>query len=141
MSSSASFFLPAPASSTRSVSVRLRRYIDPKTRDYVVDGGQLRQDDGFTSKVVLALATRLGSALAFPEFGSRLHEIKRADEQGRRLAEKHALKALAHLEREIGELKVDAKLPPHRPGAIELTVSGRRGGDELSVDYTAVLGG
>ena len=141
MSESASYQLPATPSLARLGAPRLRRYIDPKTRDYVVEGGQLKQDDGFTSEAVLALSTRLGSALAFPTFGSRLHEIKRADEQGRRLAEKHAIKALAHLERRVEGLRVEAALPKNRPGAIVLTVSGRRGGDELSVDYTAVLGG
>lgn len=141
MSTSASFTLPSSAASVRGPAPGLRRYIDPKTRDYVVEGGQLKQDDGFTSEVVLALATRLGSALALPTFGSRLHEIKRADERGRRLAEKHAMKALAHLERKVQDLRIEAALPKDKLGAITLTVTGRRGADELSVDYTAVLGG
>jgi phage gp46-like protein len=145
MSESAQYFLPAPstsASGNRSARAPdRRRYLDPSTRDYVAEGGRLKQDEGFTSKVVLALSTRLGSAQAYPTFGSRLHEIKRADEQGRQLAEKHALRALSHLTSEIRELHATATLPERTPGRIELTISGRRGRETVRVDYTAVLGG
>lgn len=140
MSTTATFFLPSdPSSSSGLRPYGLRRYIDPTTRDYVVRQGELVQDDGFTSKVVLALATRLGSAQALPEFGSRLHEIKHADERGRLLAEKHALRALAHLADEIAELRVTASLSTKRRGAIDVTVSGRCGERVLNANYTAVL--
>ncbi len=140
MSTSASFELPSFAAPSRPERSCRRRFIDAKTRDYVVEGGRLKQDDGFTSKVVLALATRLGSALAFPTFGSRLHEVKRADERGRRLAEKHAERALGHLASEIQGLKVEAKLVPSQTGAIEIVVSGMRGDDTLNATYTATVG-
>lgn len=143
MSESAQYYLPAPAtalSNTRaSRAVDRRRYIDATTRDYVLTGGRLKQDDGFTSKVVLALATKLGSAQAFPAFGSRLHEVKRADEQGRKLAERHAQTALSHLSSEIQDLKVAASLSKERPSAILIEASGRRGSEVLRAAYTAVL--
>lgn len=120
-------------------AVDVRRWVEAETRDYVVEAGHLRQDDGFTSDVVLALATRLGSALCFPEFGSRLYEIKRADEQGRKLAEAHALKALEHLRAKVKDLKVQASISPSRPGAIDLEVSGTRGYRVVRATYTAVL--
>lgn len=119
--------------------VDVRRWVDAKTRDYVVEAGRLRQDDGFTSDVVLALSTRLGSAQCFPEFGSRLYEIKRADEQGRKLAEAHALKALEHLTKKVRDLKVVAALPEKRPGQIDLEVSGTKGYQVVRATYTAVL--
>jgi phage gp46-like protein len=144
MSTSAQFFLPAPSpgavATSRGVrTLAPRRYIDPKTRDYVLEGGALKQDDGFTSKVVLALSTKLGSAQAYPAFGSRLHEVKRADEQGRKLAERHALRALAHLTSEIRDLKVVATLTANRPGAIDVAVSGTKGLAIVRASYTAVL--
>jgi phage gp46-like protein len=141
MSSSATFFIPAPSgtgSANRTV-VRARRWIDAATGDYVVESGRLKQDDGFTSKAVLALRTKLGSCLAFPAFGSRLHEIRKADEQGRRLAEKFALMACAHLSAEVDDLKAVATLS-ERSGAIELVVSGRKGNEVLRAPYTAVVG-
>ena len=140
MSTSASFELPSFATSGPRERRRLRRFIDATTRDYVVEDGSLKQDEGFTSKVILALATRLGSAQAYPTFGSRLHEVKRADERGRRLAEKHAERALAHLAREVVGLKVEAKLRLDKPGAIEVIVSGAQGEETLNASYTAVVG-
>lgn len=140
MSSSARFYLPRPASSlsgATSRTVRARRYVDAVTRDYVVEQGGLKQDDGFTSQVVLALATDLGSCQVLPTFGSRLREIKRADEQGRRLAEKHARTALAHLTDQVRDLMVTATIQP--PSAIVIVVSGRRGMTAVQATYTAVM--
>lgn len=145
MSSSAQYYLPAPSAplslGQASRAIDRRRYVDAVTRDYVLTGGRLKQDDGFTSKVVLALATRLGSAQAFPTFGSRLHEVKRADEQGRKLAERHAENALAHLTSEVKELKVVASLPEGQKGVIAIVVSGKRGTEVVRADYTATVKG
>jgi phage gp46-like protein len=118
-----------------------RRYLDAKSRDYVVLAGELQQDHGFTSQVVLALGTRLGSCLVLPEFGSRIHEVRRADEQGRMLAEKHAVRALQHLTGRFKDLHVVASISTKRPGAIELEVSGKRGEVDLSTKYSASVGG
>lgn len=98
--------------------------------------GGLKQDDGFTSKVVLAFATRLGSCQVDPTFGSRFHELKRADETGRRLAESYGLLAIAHLRNEIKDLKVVATLSPKQPGAIRVVASGRKGPRTVSATYT-----
>ena len=119
---------------------QVRRWIDAQSRDYVVEGGRLKQDDGFTSAVVLALGTRLGSAFCFPEFGSRLHEIRKADEQGRRLAEAFASMALEHMRANVSDLKVQASIDTKRPGRIDLEVSGTRGYQVMRAEYTAVLG-
>lgn len=106
--------------------------------DYEQLGGGVRGDDGFTSKVVLALRTKLGSMVAFPEFGSRLHEIKVADERGRKMAEKRAAQAVAHLADQVDGLKVAAFLTDDRgTRRIEIVVSGKRGSTELTAQYTA----
>lgn len=144
MSSSASYFLPAPsggvtASGVSASQLKVRRWIDATTRDYVIEGGEVKQDYGFTSKVVLALGMRLGSCQVLPTFGSRLHEIRSANEQGRRLAEAYALLALQHLTDEIQDLTVTATISAGSPGRIDLVVSGRRGMTVLSATYTASL--
>ena len=138
-SSSASYFLPAPSSSSKSITlVRARRWIDAQTLDYVVEGGGLKQDDGFTSQVVLALSTRLGSCQVFPSFGSRLYQIKRADETGRRLAEAYARLALAHLT--IKDLTITATIDSVRaPGRIQLLITGKKNGRPVSAPYTVPL--
>lgn len=139
MSSSASYFLPAPSASAgvRSL-VRARRWIDAQTLDYIVEAGGLKQDDGFTSQVVLVLATRLGSCQVYPSFGSRLHQIKRADETGRRLAEAYARLAVARLT--IKDLLIRARIDPVRtPGRIALLVQGSKSGLPVSVPYTVSL--
>jgi phage gp46-like protein len=142
MSSSASFYITAATgesvgAGTREPDRNVRRWIDPKTRDYVVENGDLKQDYGFTSQVVIALATRLGSCLVMPNLGSRIHEVRRADEQGRMLAEKHAVQALQHLSSRFKDLVATASISTERPGAIDLQISGKRGQVELSMKYTA----
>jgi phage gp46-like protein len=140
MSSFAQYFLPGPsAGSSAGVGtpkLRARRWIDAAKLDYVVENGGLKQDDGFTSKALLALSTRLGSCQVNPLFGSRLYQVKRADETGRRLAEAYALLALQHLKAEIQDLTVVASLPHNAKGRIELVVSGRRGTQAVSAKYT-----
>lgn len=142
MSSSAQYFLIRPSGGpggSRLVLLRTRRWIDAATRDYVVEGGQLKQDDGFTSKVVLALGTKLGSCQVLPSFGSRLHEIKYADERGRKLAEAYARLALVHLTEEIQDLTITATLPG--AGRIDLVIEGRKGTRGFRANYSHRLGG
>lgn len=144
MSSSATYFLSpssagATAGSGQAAITKPRRWIDAATRDYVVEGGDFKQDDGFTSKVVLALSTRLGSCQALSAFGSRIHEIKTADERGRRLAESYALMACAHLAEEVQDLAAAAYLPKNAPGRIDYVVSGRRGMTLLAATYSASI--
>lgn len=124
---------------------KARRWLNT-SGDYQVVSGNLRGDDGWTSKALLALRTRKGSCLVFPEFGSRLHEITRADERGRKLAEKRGLEAVEHLAAEVDELTVTAalvdefgqKLPA---GMIDVVVSGKKGKTDLTARYTAVAAG
>ena len=118
-----------------------RRYIDAKTGDYQVASGGFRGDSGFTSKAVLALRTQKGSITVYPEFGSRIHEVRIADERGRKMAEKRAYEAVAHLADEVEDLTVVATLPVNRPGQIDITVSGRRGSTTYTANYTASVGG
>jgi phage gp46-like protein len=138
MSTSASYFLPPPSATLLGkTTVRARRWIDAQTLDYVVEAGGLKQDDGFTSQVVLALATRLGSCQVYPAFGSRLYQVKRADETGRRLSEAYAKLAIAHLS--IKELRVVATLSKSAPGRISLLVAGKKSGMPVNVPYNMEL--
>lgn len=73
------------------------RYIDPQTGDYVVERGAPRSDATVASEVVLALRTRRGSAGAAPEFGSRLHTIRKLTPATRGLAAVYAREAIQHL--------------------------------------------
>lgn len=114
-----------------------RRAISPTTGDYTVVSGGVEGDDGFTSKAVLALRTRYGSIPVYPEFGSKLHLVKFADERGRKLAEKYAFDAVRHLETEVEDLTVVAMLDKARPGQIDIYVSGRRGSTTYTAQYTA----
>lgn len=144
MSSSAQYFLPGLSSGSVSadgvVVPHVRRWIDAQTRDYVVELGGLKQDDGFTSKVVLAWATRLGTCQVDPNFGNRFHEIQQVDERGRRLAEAYGLLAIAHLKNEINNLLVSATIfPKDHPGLIFLQGSGRKGMLTVSAKYTVKL--
>lgn len=113
-----------------------RRFIST-SGDYQVSAGGMRGDDGFTSKAVLALRTRLGSMAAFPEFGSRLHEIRTVDERGRKMAEKRAAQALIHLVDSVENLTVQARIESKN---IIIYVSGRRGSTEMKARYNATGG-
>jgi phage gp46-like protein len=142
MSTSWSYFLPSASTGSSAGSgsaaiTKPRRWIDAATKDFLVEGGDYKQDDGFTSKVVLALGTKLGTCQANPKLGSRLHEIQKVDDRGRRLAESYALMAVQHLSGEIKDLKVTAELDKKYPGAIFITVSGRKGTQAVFAKYTA----
>jgi phage gp46-like protein len=144
MSISAQYFLPAdPAGSSpgsgRAAVTKPRRWIDPATHDYVVENGDFKQDEGSTSKVVLALATKKGSCQVLPWFGSRLHEIRFADERGRGLAETFAKQALAHLVGELVGLSIKASVVNQT--AILLVIVWRRGTRPVRVQYTARVKG
>lgn len=114
------------------------RYISPSTGRYVVSAGGYQEDSSVASKVVLALRTRRGTAAVYPTFGSRLHEIRKADESGRRSAEKFARQALIHLARQVESLDVEAQLLGK--GIIGITVSAKQNGRVVVVSYTQVVG-
>lgn len=73
------------------------RFIDPQTGDYVITNGAPRSDATVASEVVLALRSRRGSAGAAPEFGSRLHTIRKLTATSRALAAVYAREAIQHL--------------------------------------------
>lgn len=119
------------------MAAKTRRYIHPTTRDYVVDTGGYQSDPGFTSKVVLALATKLGTCIVNPTFGSRLHEVKRWDEVGRRLTEKYAAEALEHLLSEIVNMTIVVEMSAKKSGLFDVVVQGERGTEKVSASYSA----
>lgn len=117
------------------MTAKIRRWIDPRTRDYIVEAGGFREDAGFTSKVTLALGTRRGSCLVSPSFGSRMYKVRHVDEANRNLAKVMAEEAVAHLSDEVEDLKVEAFIPPGTIGRIDLVVSGRRQNVLLRATY------
>lgn len=125
------------------MAAKTRRYISPTTRDYVIESGGLRGDDGYSSKVILALGTELGSCQVAPNFGSRLHTIKIAGTASTRLAQKYGVEALAHIASEVKSLEVSAELHKDVKGAMKLTVSidPGRGKQAVKVEYTSRVSG
>lgn len=122
---------------------RLISHLRQHEGDYVVQAGGLAGDDGFTSKAYLALKTKRGSCTVIPEFGSRLHEVKTADEAGARQAQGLAADAVAHLLAEVPDLTVTGTYVPAGNGnpthVIRLDVIGTRNGTRqnlLSYQYT-----
>lgn len=124
------------------MTAKIRRYISPATHDYVVDAGGLKGDTGYTSQVVLALGTQRGTCQVAPEFGSRIHTIRKADETGRKLCEKYAVEALPHVAAKVKSLTATATLSTVVKGAIELVVEidPGRGLPIQKIPYTAQLG-
>ncbi len=124
------------------MTAKIRRYISPTTHDYTVDAGGLKADTGYTSQVVLALGTERGTCQVAPEFGSRIHLIRKADENGRKLCEKYAIEALGHIAAKVQSLGVVATLAD-RAGQIDLVVALDlgRGVEIQKIPYTAQIGG
>lgn len=76
-----------------------RRWIDPITRDYVVERGGPRTDSTRAAKVYLRLATRRGSCAVNPSLGSRLHLITRSGRGVIQRAEAYALECVEDMVR------------------------------------------
>ena len=128
--------MPIPAAS--------RRWLDPATRDYVVERGGPRPDATRASKVLLRLTTRRGSCAVAPTLGSRLHLIRRDGPGVTQRAEAYALEAVDDLvkRREIREVtaRADVTGPPGNR-AIEVVVFFREGAsDPRSVRTTHRIG-
>ena len=124
------------------MTAKIRRLILPSTRDYTVDAGGLKADTGYASQVVVALGTKLGTCQVAPEFGSRIHTIRKADEAGRKLAEKYALEATAHIAAKVKSIKVVATLSTTKAGVIDFQVEldHGRGLPTEKVPYSATIG-
>lgn len=121
------------------MAAKARRKINPTTGDYVQSAGGIAADTGVESQIILALSTRRGSCLAYPSFGSRLHEVQKADVAGRRLAQFYATEALEHVRQRVKDLVVIAE-PGVRPGQIALRVDYRLGDETRRVTYTREAG-
>lgn len=76
-----------------------RRWIDPETRDYVVERGGPRGDSTRAAKVYIQLATRRGSCAVNPKLGSRLHLITRTGRGVVQRAEAYALECVEDMVR------------------------------------------
>lgn len=87
----------------------LRRWLDPQTRDYVVEAGAPRGDDTAASEVVLRVTTPLGSFVPDPTFGSRLFQIDRIARGTERRARAFVVEALRPMTKRgvLPELEVE----------------------------------
>lgn len=74
-----------------------RPYRDPVTGDWVLVNGQRKGDDTHTSEVMVHLDLQRGSAAAYPDFGSRFHEIKKMTPDAPKRAELATQEALRPL--------------------------------------------
>lgn len=86
-----------------------RRWLDPMTRDYVVENGRPRGDTSKMQKVLLAIFTELGSCPLDKDLGSRIHELKKATTSAARVARGYIFDCLDTMVRgeEITQLEVD----------------------------------
>jgi phage gp46-like protein len=122
-----------------SIPGAARRWIDPKTRDYVVERGGPRSDSTRAAKVYLRLATRRGTCAVNPGLGSRLHLIKRTARGVTQRAEAYALECVEDMirAREIREVTAAAVVVRDETGAsLDTTLSFRdTAGDPRSVRF------
>ncbi len=118
-----------------------RRYIDPRTRDYVLERGTTKNDETIASTVVLLLATERGSSPARPRDGSRLHTLKKATPDAGRLAEEYAIEALAPVNHWLRGLQATATVVSERTGArLDLIIAYYdRSGVQRRVPYSRSL--
>lgn len=122
------------------------RYIDPATRDYVVEGGSPREDDSEASTIVWLLGLERGTFAPDPDLGSRLHTLRKATRDAVRLGQSYALEALEPriAAGAITKVSVSGKLVDLRPSgkALDLVVSYTdRRGQARAVPFRRVLGG
>lgn len=110
-----------------------RRWLDPTTRDYVIERGGPRADETRASKVLLRLTMRRGSCAVAPTLGSRLHLIQRDGPGVVQRAEAYAREAVRDLEQrqEIRDVAASAVVSgPRGNRAIEVTLSFREGASD-----------
>jgi len=86
----------------------VRRQLDPTLRDYVLTLGEYEEDAGITSKVWSRMATKKGSIVPLPSFGSLLHTIAGPVPGWEELAKRYTVQCLDDLvrAREVNGLKV-----------------------------------
>lgn len=110
----------------------LRRRIDPQRRDYVLTLGEYEEDIGVTSKVFARVATKKGSVVPLPSFGSELHTIKGPIPGFEQLARRFVENAVSDMirAREISSLLVDVSVDRSGPDAVlclDINFRDRRG--------------
>lgn len=118
-----------------------RPYIDPRTGDYQLVSGSLRNDDTLASTVVLLLRTERGSCPVAPDHGSRLHTLRKATPDAGRLAREYVVEAIAPVKQWLRDLQVTADVVSERTGArLEVVVAYRdTSGEARRVPYTRSL--
>lgn len=96
-----------------------RRWLDPSTRDYVVERGGPRADATRASKVLLRMTMKRGSCAVAPTLGSRLHTIRRESVGVIQRAEAYALECVEDLVRrhEIRDVTAAAQVVRSSSGA------------------------
>lgn len=77
-----------------------RRYIDPTSRDFVIENGVSKADPTLGTTVALLLSLERGSCAWAPELGSRLYTLRHATERAAVLAKAYAAEALVPLRRQ-----------------------------------------
>lgn len=110
------------------MSANTRFYIDPVKKDWVLFLGQPKQDDSVMSEAFYLLDLQRGSASAFPDWGSRLHTIKKLTANVQSEAKAMAEEALAPMvaDRRIQNLTVVVNRPT--PTYLEIICSWPRTG-------------
>lgn len=123
----------------------VNRYVDPTTRDYVIQAGAPREDATLASTVAFLLNLEQGSCVLDPELGSRLHTIRHARRDAKVLGESYARLAVRPLV-EAGKLpglEVTARVyeSARREKHLEVIVTWTRDGRRVApVRYSRRLG-
>lgn len=114
------------------------RYIDPASGEFTIERGVPRSDETVASDVILALRSRRGYCAGDPDFGSRLHTIKKLTPSARRLAEAYVLEAIRHLidRGEVRSPKVTAAVQGTR---IEYTLTYRNAANAPALPITVAI--
>ena len=94
--------------------------IDPTTGDYVLLDGHFVRDDGLQGVAYLALVTERGSHPDDPEFGSRLHTLRRRKSASRAALEVPDMvhEALEHLVDDGRIARVDVVVEARATGGL-----------------------
>lgn len=102
------------------------RYIDPETKDHVLDeDGNYLQTSGTRSRVLLALTTTLNSSSVLPGLGHDLKSITKLDSTAEKRLKSKVLQALRQLIEVEKAIAVDSILVTILSGKVEITVSFR----------------
>lgn len=114
------------------------------TGEVVLENGRYVEDVAFSTELVSRLRTRRGSIVPLPNYGSRLHEIKKTTSDAAVLAEKYASIAVQPMidQRKIRSATFTATVQRTSPGAYLLIECVYRDqlGTRRSLQYNHRLG-